>query len=74
MTNHQLDQIEKIRARVIESKQINDKLYQDLIQDIGLRQYSLAEEFLFDAVFNSSNEKDYEYFLQQCQDQLKLKS
>ncbi len=74
MTNHQLDKIERIRARVIESKQLNDKLYKEIIQDIGLRQYSLAEEFLFDAVFNSPDEKDYEYFLQKCQDQLKLEN
>ena len=74
MTNHQLDKIERIRAKVIENQQNNDKLYKELIQDIGLRQYSLAEEFLFDAVFNSPDEKDYEYFLQKCQDQVKLEN
>jgi hypothetical protein len=74
MTNYQLDKIEKIRAKVIENQQITNKLYQELIREISLRQYSLAEEFLFDAIFNSSDEKDFQYFLQKCQDHLKLNS
>jgi hypothetical protein len=74
MTNHQLDRLEKLRAIVIASRQTNEALYGELIREIGLRQYSLAEEFLFDAVFNSPDEKDYEYFLQKCQDQVKLEN
>ena len=74
MTNHQLDRLEKLRASVIASRQTNEALYGELIREIGLRQYSLAEEFLFDVVFNSPDEKDYEYFLQKCQDQVKLEN
>lgn len=72
MTNYQLDKIEKLRENILNNQQIQDQLYKEIIQEIGLKQYSLAEEFLFDAVFNSPDEKDYKYFLQKCQDQVKL--
>lgn len=72
MTNYQLDKIEKLREKILKNQQIQDQLYKEIIQEIGLKQYSLAEEFLFDAVFNSPDEKDYKYFLQKCQDQVML--
>ena len=74
MTNYQLNKIEKLREKIHNNQQIQDQLYREIIQEIGLKQYSLAEEFLFDAVFNSLDEKDYKYFLQKCQDQLKLEN
>jgi hypothetical protein len=74
MTNYQLNKIEKLREKIHNNQQIQDQLYREIIQEIGLKQYSLAEEFLFDAVFNSPDEKDYEYFLQKCQDRVKLEN
>ncbi len=74
MTNYQIDKIERLRARIIESQQINNGLYNELLQELGFQHYSRAEQFLFDAIFNSPEEGDFEYFLQQCQDQLKLQN
>lgn len=74
MTNYQLDKIESLRAKIIEDQKINDGLYNELLQELGFHHYSRAEEFLFDAIFNSPEKGDFEYFLQQCQDQLKLQN
>ena len=70
MTNNQIEKIEKTRAKIIENQQINDNLYQELIYELKLKQYSLEEEFLFDAVFNSPEQDDFNYFLQECQKRL----
>lgn len=70
MNKNILNKIDIVRAKVLENIQLNDKMYAELVKEIGLKEYSLAEEFLFDAVFNSSSEDDYEYFLQECKKQL----
>jgi hypothetical protein len=70
MTNNQIEKIERVRAKIIENQQINDNLYQELIYEFKLKQYSLEEEFLFDAVFNSPKQDDFNYFLQECQKRL----
>jgi hypothetical protein len=66
MNEQQLEKIKRVRARVRESQVINDKLYAELREEIGLKKYSRAEEFLFDTIFNSEKEADFEYFLQEC--------
>jgi len=65
-----LNKIDIIRSKIIENIQLNDKMYAELVKEIGLKEYSLAEEFLFDAVFNSSLDVDYDYNLQECKKQL----
>ena len=71
-SNHLLNKIENLRTNIIESQQTTAKLYKELIQEIGLKEYSLAEEFLFDAIFNSPDEKDFEYFLRKSLEEVKL--
>ena len=63
MTELQLEKIKRVRARVLESQQIQDKLYNELREEFGLKNDELAENFLFDAVFNSLDESDFEYFI-----------
>ena len=71
MNTQQIDKIERERAKILENQQISDNLYEELLNDIGLKKHSLEEEFLFDAVYNSVKEDDFKYFLQECQNRLK---
>ena len=67
MNDQQLEKIKKVRAIVLENQQLNDKLYQELINEIGLERYSIEEEFLFDAVYNSDQQDSFERSLHEFQ-------
>ena len=66
MNEQQLQKIKSVRAKVLESQEINNKLYAELREELALKKYSRAEEFFFDAIFNSEKESDFEYFLEEC--------
>lgn len=71
MDSNTLHKIDTVRAKVLENIQVNNEMYSKLVNEIGIQQYTLAEEFLFDAIFNSQTDDDYKYFLQECQERLK---
>ena len=71
MENRQIEKIKRVRQIVLESQEFQDKLYSDLIQELGLQKHTLDEEFLFDAVFNSEKESDFEYFIGHFDSKLK---
>jgi len=59
-----LKKIERVRARIIESREINEKLYTKLVEELGLKSYSTDEDLLFDAVWNTSTQSDFERIMQ----------
>lgn len=66
MNDEQTKKIKQVRTKVLESQEINNRLYSELREELGLKKYCRAEEFLFDAIFNSEKEADFEYYLQEC--------
>ena len=66
MNNKQIEKIKEVRTKVHEYQELSNKIYSELREELGLKKYSRAEEFFFDAIFNSEKEADFEYYLQQC--------
>lgn len=66
MNDEQTKKIKQVRTKVLENQEINNRLYSELREELGLQKYSRAEDFLFDAIFNSEKEADFEYYLQEC--------
>jgi hypothetical protein len=64
MNKTSLEKIERVRARIIESREINEKLYNKLVEELGLKGYSTDEDLLFDAVWNTSTQSDFERIMQ----------
>ena len=71
MTDAQLKRIKRVREKVIKNQEINDSLYQKLLNELELSEHSAAEEYLFDNIFNSSKEDNFEYFIQEFEELLK---
>jgi 3-methyladenine DNA glycosylase AlkD len=71
MNDAQLKRIKRVREKVIKNQEINDNLYQKLINELELEEYSTTEEYLFDAIFNYSEENDFEHFIQEFNKRLK---
>jgi hypothetical protein len=71
MTDAQLKRIKRVREKVIKNQEINDSLYQKLLNELELAEHSAAEEYLFDNIFNSSKEDNFEYFIQEFEELLK---
>ena len=71
MNDAQLKRIKRVREKVIKNQEINDNLYQKLINELELEEYSTTEEYLFDAIFNYSKENDFEHFIQEFNKRLK---
>lgn len=64
MNKQTLEKIERLRARVLESQDINNKLYDKLVAELGLRPYSTDQDLLFEAVFNAPIQSDFERIMQ----------
>lgn len=71
MNDDQIEKIKQVRIKVLENQEINNRLYSELREELGLKKYCRAEDFLFDAIFNSEKEVDFEYYLQECRDTIK---
>lgn len=66
MNDEQTEKIKIARTIVLQYQERSNKVYSELLKELGLKKYCRAEEFLFDAIFNSEKEADFEYYLQEC--------
>jgi hypothetical protein len=64
MNKTSLEKIERLRARVLESQDVNNRFYDKLVAELGLKPNSTDEDLLFEAVFNSPSQSDFERIVQ----------
>ena len=61
-----LEQIKEVRSKIVKNLEINDELYNQLIKDLGIKNESRQELFLFDAVYNSIDDADFDSAMNKC--------
>lgn len=64
MNKQTLEKIERLRARVLESQDINNMFYDKLVAELGFEPNSTDEVWLFEAVFNAPSQSDFERIMQ----------
>ncbi len=64
MNKQTLEKIERLRARVLESQDVNNLFYDKLVAELGLKPNSTDEDLLFEAVFNSPSQSYFERIVQ----------
>ena len=61
-----LERIKEVRSKIVENLEINDRLYNELIEELGLKKESKQELFLFDAVYNSIDDENFHSTINKC--------
>ena len=58
LTKENIDEIKHVREAVATLARMQNRLYQQLLEDLNMKEAHEAEEYLFDLIHNPSEDRD----------------